>query len=101
LTRQWARLPAIPIALPSLRGHIKKNWKKPGRLRIAYTNRTLAGEAVAADCVKALTDAVGLCSSLGHDLVEKSPQLDANFSLNLLTLFGLPVVPPRLKEYPM
>jgi amidase len=84
--------PGDPYCAPQpARPYKKEIGKKSGRLRIAYTNQTLAGEAVAADCVKALTDAVGLCSSLGHDLVEKSPQLDAKLlakSFNIIWAAG-------------
>ena len=78
LTPPWATKQAIPIALPNLCGLTKKKSEKnPGRLRIAYMSQTLAGETIADDCVKALVDAVGLCSSLGHDLIEVNPKLDA------------------------
>jgi len=42
----------------------------PGRLRIAFTTRTPSGGEGHADCVAALHDAVALCASLGHELVE-------------------------------
>lgn len=42
----------------------------PGRLRIGYTARTPDGRAAHPDCVAALDDAVALCTSLGHDVVE-------------------------------
>jgi amidase len=42
----------------------------PGRLRIGYTVRTPEGVVPHPDCVAALDDAVTLCSSLGHDLIE-------------------------------
>jgi amidase len=42
----------------------------PGRLRIAYTARTGDGSPGHPDCVAALDDAVALCASLGHEVVE-------------------------------
>ncbi|MER7251256.1 amidase [Kribbella sp. NPDC000426] len=42
----------------------------PGRLRIGYSARTANGRPAHPDCVAALDDAVALCASLGHDLVE-------------------------------
>ncbi len=42
----------------------------PGRLRIGYTARTPEGIVAHPDCVAALDDAVELCASLGHELVE-------------------------------
>ncbi len=59
------------------RSYKKEIGKNPGKLRIAYMSQTLAGETISADCVTALMDAVGLCCDLGHDLTEKSPNLEA------------------------
>jgi amidase len=54
----------------------------PGRLRIAFSTRTPDGGVGHPDCVAALQDAVRLCESLGHELVEAElpglgPQLGA------------------------
>jgi amidase len=49
----------------------------PGRLRIGYTARLPDGGLGHPDCVRALDDAVALCASLGHDVVEADlPGLD-------------------------
>jgi amidase len=49
----------------------------PGRLRIAYTPRTPGGALGHPDCLAALDDAVRLCASLGHEVVEADlPGLD-------------------------
>lgn len=75
-----------PYCAPQPRGPYKKEvGKNPGKLRIAYMSQTLAGEAIADDCVKALLDAVGLCSSLGHDLIEMKPNLDAKILAKAFT----------------
>jgi amidase len=42
----------------------------PGRLRIACTALTAGGSPGHPDCVAALDDAVALCESLGHDIVD-------------------------------
>src|SRR6266480_4833706 len=42
----------------------------PGRLRIAFTSRTADGSPGHPDCVAALDDAVALCESLGHHIVD-------------------------------
>ena len=44
--------------------------RDPGRLRIGYTAVTPEGRPAHPDCVAALDDAVALCASLGHELVE-------------------------------
>jgi amidase len=43
----------------------------PGRLRIAFCDRTPNGSPVHPDCVAAVRDAAALCESLGHDVVER------------------------------
>lgn len=44
--------------------------RDPQRLRIAYSTRTADGGTGHPDCVAALDDAVALCTSLGHELIE-------------------------------
>lgn len=67
-----------PYCAPQPVGPYKKEvGKKTGRLRIAYMSQTPGAKTISSDCVKALADAVGLCSSLGHDLIEMNPNLDA------------------------
>jgi amidase len=43
----------------------------PGRLRIAFCDRTPSGTPVHPDCVTAVRDAAALCESLGHYVVEQ------------------------------
>lgn len=68
-----------PCAAPSpVRPFLAEVGAPPGRLRIAYTARALFGKGRAdADSVAALEDAVALLGSLGHELVEATPALDA------------------------
>ena len=42
----------------------------PGRLRIGYSATTAEGTPAHPDCVAALADAVALCASLGHEMIE-------------------------------
>jgi amidase len=70
--------PGDPYYAPQPMGPYKKEvGKKTGRLRIAYMSLSPTGEALPADCAKALADAVALCGDLGHDLIEESPEYDA------------------------
>jgi len=48
----------------------------PGRLRIAWTTRTTAGDAVHPECTAAVEQTVKLLESLGHVLVEDAPRFD-------------------------
>ena len=51
--------------------------RPPGRLRVAFSTRALlAGEADPA-CIAAVTEAARLAESLGHEVVEAEPPLDA------------------------
>ncbi len=61
----------------------------PGRLRIAYTARLPDGGLGHPDCVRALDEAVALCASLGHDLVEADlPGLDGRVGAAIGTVFN-------------
>jgi amidase len=64
-------MPGDPYAvLPPTRPFAAEVGADPGRLRIAYSPRVADGSIGHADCVAALDDAVALCGSLGHDVVE-------------------------------
>ncbi|ADY67766.1 amidase [Agrobacterium tumefaciens] len=49
----------------------------PRRLRIAFTTESLLGTHVDPDCVAATVSTAKLCESLGHEVVEAHPSLDA------------------------
>lgn len=51
--------------------------RAPGHLRIAWMARPLSGVAVDPACVAGLHDTVRLLESLGHELVEAAPSIDA------------------------
>jgi len=76
-------------APPQLRPFAAEVGADPGRLRIAYSPRTPAGELGHPDCVAALDDTVALCASLGHDLVEADlPGLDGPVGAAISTVFN-------------
>jgi len=45
----------------------------PGKLRIAFTTKSLTGVEIHPDCIKAVEDAAKLCADLGHIVEEASP----------------------------
>src|SRR6201996_8981427 len=51
--------------------------RKPKKLRIGFAMKGLDGGAFHPDCVAAVKHAAKLCSDLGHDVEEASPNLDA------------------------
>jgi amidase len=57
-------------APPPHRPFLAEVGRQPGRLRIGYSALTPDGSPGAPDCLEALRDAVALCTSLGHELME-------------------------------
>ena len=66
----WAPEPERPF--------LEEVGRDPGKLRIAFTSKPLLGDHVHDDCKAALQDAVTLLASLGHELVESEPPVDAD-----------------------
>jgi amidase len=62
---------------PRLRPFSDEVGARPGRLRIGFSDRTPLGTELHPDCVAAVRDAAALCADLGHDVVEASPEFDA------------------------
>ncbi len=60
------------------RPFIREVGADPGKLRIAWTTKALTGVLVHQDCVAAVEETARLCSELGHELIEDTPQLDGN-----------------------
>lgn len=68
--RQWPRPPARPF--------LTEVTTEPGKLRIALSTRPLTGGPIDAECVTAARDAAALLVSLGHEVEEASPTIDAD-----------------------
>ncbi len=66
--RWWAPEPKRPYA--------QEVGADPGRLRIAFTTRDLAGEAVHPECAAAVRATAALCAELGHHVEEAAPTID-------------------------
>jgi len=66
------------FAPPIDRPFLAEVGRDPGRLRIAFSRTALTEVPVHRDCVAAVDDAARLCGSLGHDVVEASPKIDAS-----------------------
>lgn len=50
--------------------------EKPGKLKIGYWTKTLAGEAIDPECVKAVENTAKLLESLGHEVEEAKPPIE-------------------------
>ena len=65
-------------APPPTRPFLSEVGVDPGRLRIAFAKSAPTGVDVHPDCVGAVEDAARLCASLGHEVEEASPAIDAS-----------------------
>tara|TARA_B100001123_G_scaffold383825_1_gene456084 strand:+ start:275 stop:1711 length:1437 start_codon:yes stop_codon:yes gene_type:complete len=62
------------------------------RLKIGFSTLTPLGDPLDPECEKAIRDAAELCRSLGHEVVEASPQYDAlNFWTRYTTVLAIGV----------
>ncbi|MFO7635197.1 MAG: amidase [Caldilinea sp.] len=77
-------------APPKLRPFLAEVGRDPGRLRIAYTTQSLIGvddPPPDSECMRGLQATVKLLESLGHEVVEATPQLDyAVLALAFMTM---------------
>lgn len=62
---------------PRQRPYLDEVGRAPGRLRIALMKTPLLPVPVADECIKAVEAAAKLCESLGHEVVEAKPDIDA------------------------
>jgi amidase len=63
---------------PQERPYVEEVGTPPGRLRIAFTDKTIYGEGIDADCVAAVRGAATLCEELGHEVEEAAPPLNGD-----------------------
>ncbi|BDG07355.1 amidase [Anaeromyxobacter paludicola] len=67
-------MPGDPYAAPPpARPFREEAGAPPGRLRIAFTTRSLFGHSTSPECRAAVEAAAGLLASLGHDVEEAHP----------------------------
>ncbi len=66
------------FAPPKTRPYTQEVSMDPGRLRIAFWERGLAGEPLHEEAVAAVRGAAKLCSELGHEVEEAAPTFDYN-----------------------
>jgi amidase/6-aminohexanoate-cyclic-dimer hydrolase len=62
--------------------------RAPGRLRIAFTDKSPYGEAIDAEIAAAVRDVAALLAGLGHDVEERAPQLAADPAVVMATIVG-------------
>ncbi|MFI6287176.1 amidase [Streptomyces sp. NPDC051018] len=71
-------LPGDPFVAPRPeRPYLEETRRDPGRLRIVVSRESPTGSPLHPDCVAAVEDAARLCESLGHQVEEGTPRIDA------------------------
>jgi amidase len=76
-----------PYIIPDAGPFLDEVEKKPGKLRIAFTTKSMLGKNVHADCVKGVEEAAALLQELGHAVVEDAPAINGEeYSLHFLTI---------------
>lgn len=69
------------------------------KFKIAFSTETLYPTDVDIACKKAVSDAAALCESLGHDVVEASPKVDASNFTRFFTTIWISMVGWMIKDW--
>jgi amidase len=71
--------PSSPyVAPPPARPFLEEVGRDPGRLRIAFTDKSPYGEAIDPEIAAATREIAGMLAGLGHDVEERAPVLAAD-----------------------
>jgi amidase len=74
------------FATPPARPYLEEVQRRPGRMRIAWSDRAPLGTAVDPECVAAVHKAAKLLASLGHEIEEAAPGFDAEVMIGPMVL---------------
>lgn len=78
-----------PYIIPEAGPFAKEVGKRTGKLRIAFSTKPMLGKNVHPDCVQGVEETVALLKSLGHEVVEAAPEINAEeYSLHFLTIIA-------------
>src|SRR6202790_3299504 len=81
--------PSSPyVAPPPERPFAQEVGRDPGRLRIAFTDKSPFGEAIDPEIAAATREVAALLAGLGHDVEERTPQLAADPAAVMSTIIG-------------
>ena len=79
--------PSSPyVAPPPQRPFLEEVGRDPGRLRIAFTDKSPYGEAIDPEVAAATREAASLLAKLGHDVEERAPPLAADPAAVMATI---------------
>jgi amidase len=69
--------PGDPYAAPPVeRSFLEETRRPPGKLRIAFSTRSLSGAPLHPECIAAIESTAKLCEELGHIVEEAAPPID-------------------------
>jgi amidase/6-aminohexanoate-cyclic-dimer hydrolase len=79
---------SLYVAPPPERPFIEEVGRNPGRLRIAFTDRSPYGDAIDPEVAAAVRDVAKLLAGLGHDVEDRAPALAADPAVVIATIVG-------------
>ncbi len=77
---------SLYVAPPPERPFLKEVGRAPGRLRIAFTDKSPYGDAIDAEIAAAVREVASLLAGLGHDVAERAPVLAADPAVVMMTI---------------
>lgn len=78
-----------PYIIPDVGPFLKEVEKKPGKLKIAFSTKSMLGKHVHPDCIEGVEETVALLTELGYSLTEDAPAIDGEeYSLQFLTIIA-------------
>jgi amidase/6-aminohexanoate-cyclic-dimer hydrolase len=77
---------SLYVAPPPERPFLQEVGRAPGRLRIAFTDKSPYGDAIDAEIAAAVRDVASLLAGLGHDVAERAPVLAADPAVVMMTI---------------
>jgi amidase len=81
--------PSSPyVAPPPERPFAQEVGRDPGRLRIAFTDKSPFGESIDPEIAAAVREVATLLAGLGHDVEERAPKLAADPAAVIATIAG-------------
>jgi amidase len=76
------------VAPPPRQPFAQEVGRDPGRLRIAFTDKSPHGETIDSEIAAATRDVAALLAGLGHDVEERAPTLAADPAAVMSTIIG-------------
>jgi amidase len=74
------------VAPPPERPFLQEVGRDPGRLRVAFTDKSPYGDAIDPEIAAAVRDVASLLTGLGHEVEERAPELAADPAVVIATI---------------